>query len=250
MYDSITAADIPAGAAMVAGYVDGRFAWSVADWARFPNAVKVRIAVGQNPANAQVADVESGDYLPWEAVDFVLAQRAKGIDPTVYVSLSNWAPTQTEFRLRGVPEPHWWIADYDGLRVIPAGAVAKQFINPPGSGGHFDLSVVADFWAGVDYAAGAGGGSIGAVVDPAALALLQRLDAAVFGVAAGAKDAQGYDLAPYNLGITGKLNQIIAALTDIQNTVHSGAGGGGLTAAQAATLAHVEAMLTGGLKGS
>src|SRR5207245_9944229 len=33
---------------------------------------------------------------------------------------------------------------------MPPTAVAKQYQHPPASGGHYDLSVVADYWPGVD----------------------------------------------------------------------------------------------------
>ncbi|GLY65481.1 hypothetical protein [Amycolatopsis taiwanensis] len=49
-------------------------------------------------------------------------------------------------------QPHCWVARYDGVANLPVGCVAKQYINPPGSGGHFDLSAVADFWPGIDPA--------------------------------------------------------------------------------------------------
>lgn len=159
-YDSVNPWSIPTSAEMVAGYVDCSFAWSGSGWARFPDAIKVRIAAGCDPQDAQVADVENGDYLPWESVDFVLTQRAKGIDPSVYVDASNWAPTQTEFRLRGVAEPHWWIAQWDGVQSIPAGAVAKQYADGAMLGTGYDASVVADFWPGVDEAFGPGGGTL------------------------------------------------------------------------------------------
>lgn len=145
---------------MVAGYVDCSFAWSAAGWARFPAAVKVRIAAGCDPQDAQVADVERGDYLPWQAVDFVLEQRAKGIDPTVYTFYDNWAPTQTEFRFRGVPEPHWWIALFDGVMELLPGTVASQRRNSVYTGADYDESIVADFWPGIDTTHGPGGGTI------------------------------------------------------------------------------------------
>ncbi len=154
MYDSVTAGAIPTDAEMVAGYVDGRFAWSVADWNRFPGAVKVRIsAVGTN-VNAHVFDVESGCIWPPAAVvPLVVAAREIGIDPTVYVNERNdWEPTRRAFDAAGVAHPHWWVANYDNRKTVPAGAVAKQYADPgmPGVGGHYDLSVVTDFWPGVD----------------------------------------------------------------------------------------------------
>ncbi|ROP36297.1 hypothetical protein [Saccharothrix texasensis] len=161
MYDSVNASAIPANAAMVAGYVDGRYAWSQKDWDRFPNAVRVTIsAVGA--AVAMVGDVERGCIWPVaNAVPWVLRARAAGYDPTIYVNeLNDWRPCREAFRAAGVPEPHWWVANYDGRQTIPAGAVAKQYAHPHDgdgvadrpweTGGHYDLSVVADYWPGVD----------------------------------------------------------------------------------------------------
>lgn len=149
-YDSITAADIPANAQIVAGYCDGRFSWSNADWARFPNVPAVRIACFASTNDGQVLDVETGCAAPAEAPDWVLKRRAAGVDPTVYVNWSNWDLTRAAFIQQGVAQPHWWLASYDGVATIPAGAVAKQYANSSMSGGHYDLSVVADYWPGVD----------------------------------------------------------------------------------------------------
>jgi hypothetical protein len=110
----------------------------------------VRIACFAPTDDGVVGDVETGDMLPWEAPSWVVRRRQHGVDPTVYVNLSNWAPTRTEFQLRRIPEPHYWLALYDDIPVLPSGAVAKQFANAAFSGGHFDLSVVADYWPGVD----------------------------------------------------------------------------------------------------
>ena len=71
MYDSIHASAIPANAKMVAGYVDGLFKWSTADWARFPHAVKVRIACFGHTDSGQVLDVEAGNATPAQAPAWV-----------------------------------------------------------------------------------------------------------------------------------------------------------------------------------
>lgn len=164
MADSTSLDDIPTGVFQLIGfYVDGSFAATPAQIARHQGSVMVPITVGANPTNGKVADVETGDYLPWESVDFVLAKRAVGIDPSVYVDYSNWAPTQTEFRLRGVPEPHWWIALWDGSAVMIPGAIAKQWGNPNFTHAHYDESIVDDFWPGIDQAHGGGGGTIGGI---------------------------------------------------------------------------------------
>jgi hypothetical protein len=149
-HDSTNADDIPTTAGMVGGYVDGKWKWTPANWQRFPNAIHVPIACFPGTNDGVVGDVETGDMLPWELVDWVLMRRAASVDPTGYVNLSNWNPTRTEFQLRGIPEPHWWLADYDNNPQLPAGAMAKQYANSPLAGGHYDLSVVADFWPGVD----------------------------------------------------------------------------------------------------
>lgn len=165
MYDSVRPGEIPADAEVVALYVDGKYAATAADWNRFTRAVKVRIsAIGEN-TNAHVFDCEPGCiWPPAEVVPCVLAARARGIDPTVYVNERNhWGPVRAAFDAAGVAHPHWLVANYNGVfdsekgewvsgLVIPAGAVGKQFADPgmPGVGGHYDLSVVADYWPGVD----------------------------------------------------------------------------------------------------
>ena len=152
LFDSITAADIPADAQMVAGYVNGTFQWSAADWSRFPNAVKVRIATRAFINDGHVLDVETGDATPSEAPGWVQMRRAAGVDPTVYCNGSTLSTVQAAFNAAGVAQPHYWLARYDNVPTVPNGCVAKQYINDPASGGHYDLSAVLDYWPGVDSA--------------------------------------------------------------------------------------------------
>jgi len=146
-YDAIHPANIPTNAQGVAGYVDGRYAWTAADWARFPHAVKVRIAVFSSTADGHVLDVEPGCSTPANAPGWVVRRRAAGVDPTVYCSLSQWPVVQAAFAAARVPEPHWWVAAYPGSgpNLYP-GSIAHQYANP----GPVDISVVADYWPGVD----------------------------------------------------------------------------------------------------
>lgn len=150
MYDSVTASDIPASAQMVAGYVSGPYQWSAADWARFPDAVHVPIATHADVDDGIVLDVEQGDATPDQAPGWVTMRRKAGIDPTVYCGQFSWLAVQAAFRTAGVDQPHYWIAHYDNAAVLPDGAVAKQYANPGLSGGHYDLSIVADDWPGID----------------------------------------------------------------------------------------------------
>lgn len=153
MYDSITAADIPLTAAVVLGYVNGTYEWSAEDWARFPHAVKVRCATRANIDDGHVLDVEPGDATPAQAPGWVVMRRRAGLaTPTVYCSSSAWPAVRAAFRAAGVAEPLYLIAHYDGDPTIPAGAIGKQYVDPPRSGGHWDLSVVADYWPGIDPA--------------------------------------------------------------------------------------------------
>lgn len=151
-YDAVTASNIPRDAQGVCGYVDGRYAWSLADWNLFPQAVKVDIAVRSTTNAGTVLDVERGNATPAQSVDWVLMRRAAGADPTIYCNeldpVTGWPAVRAAFRARNVPEPHYWIAKYDGNTTIPSGAVAKQYENTAG----WDLSAVADYWPGVDPA--------------------------------------------------------------------------------------------------
>lgn len=169
MYDSTSPWEIPRDAEMIAYYVDGRYAWPREWLDMFPRAVKVSIsAIGAR--TAQVGDVEVGCiWPPANAVPWVRRARADGHDPTIYVNeLNDWLAVRQAFRNAGEPEPHYWTARYNGVREIPVGAIARQFAHPHDgdgvanypweTGAHYDLSVVADHWPGVDQTAPGGGG--------------------------------------------------------------------------------------------
>lgn len=146
-YDAVSPGNIPTTAQGVAGYIDGLYAWKPADWARFPNVPHVRIAVFASTLDGNCLDVERYDATPDQAPDWCTKRRAAGVDPTVYCSESVWPQVRAAFQSRNIPEPHYWIAAYPGPgATIYSGAVAHQYSDP----GPFDLSVVADYWPGVD----------------------------------------------------------------------------------------------------
>lgn len=150
MYDSTTAVDIPANAQMVAGYVNGLYKWSEADWSRFlATTVRVTIAVTID-ADAMVLDVESGDATPDQAPGWAARQRASGRAPSIYCNLANVDAVRAAFANAGVPLPSLWLAHYDNIAQIPDGYIAKQYADQALTGGHYDASVVADYWPGVD----------------------------------------------------------------------------------------------------
>src|SRR5579859_3816050 len=161
MYDSDNPDAIPSGV-NAAGYISGyaAVAWLSRGFARFPNARRINVTPLID--GGDTFDVENGDLLPWEAPEAVQKARARGVvDPWVYLSYDLWAPTRTEFEQRGIPEPLWWVALYDGIAVLIPGAIAKQYADPariPGNP-HYDLSVCAD------NAFGGGGGKLGGTLD-------------------------------------------------------------------------------------
>jgi hypothetical protein len=147
MYDAVTPENVPRDAQMVAGYIDGRFAWSAAQWAYFPNSVKVRIACFASTNDGQVLDCEWGDATPQQCPGWAVQARARGQEPTIYCSFSTWPTVRAAFAAAGVAEPQWWIAAYPGNGpYLYPGSVAHQYANP----GPVDISVVADYWPGVD----------------------------------------------------------------------------------------------------
>jgi hypothetical protein len=150
MYDSITSSAIPPGSDFVAGYVDGIYEWSPADWALHPKAIHIPIAVFENTNLGIVGDCETGDMTPEGLVRWVVMRRNAGVHPTGYCSYSMWDTCRNTFSRFRVPEPQWWIADYDGdCRLFP-GSIAKQCKNSFMLGFNADFSVVADYWPGVD----------------------------------------------------------------------------------------------------
>jgi hypothetical protein len=148
MYDGINTdvPYIPLNAQIVAGYVDGLYIWTNTDWNTFPNAIKVRIAVFSATNDGHVLDRETGNATAAQSVNWVLMRRSAGIDPTIYVNMSSWQEVRDAFHARNVKEPHYWVAQYDGIQIIPDGAIGKQYQNYP----NYDISVIADYWPGID----------------------------------------------------------------------------------------------------
>jgi hypothetical protein len=153
MRDSTTAADIPLpGCQLAAGYINGRFAWTPADWARFGSMPKVRIDVnGHNPGAASVLDVETGDATPPEAAVWVKARRVAfpGTAPTIYCNRTTAVLVEAAMQLAGLHLATMytlWIATLDGTRTLPdmRGVVAVQYAGSGQTGGHYDESIVYD----------------------------------------------------------------------------------------------------------
>lgn len=154
MYDSVNASAIPANAAIVAGYVDGIGLWKASDWARFPNAVKIRISSLGTTA-AHVLDCEPGNPNATSSVNWVQMARAAGYDPYVYTAEwaagYRWQDVVDAFRARKVALPHWWkapgvpgdLGTWDGTEPLMV-----QTTYP----GAYDVGVAADYLPGIEGA--------------------------------------------------------------------------------------------------
>lgn len=150
LYDSTAAQDIPANAQIVAGYIDGLYKWSANDWARFPNAQKIGIAVFASTNDGLVLDCEAGDATPSQCPAWVQARRAAGVtNATVYCSKSVVPSVLAAFATAGVAAPLIWDADWTGAAHLNPGSVATQYANPPASGGHYDVSLTNGVWPAV-----------------------------------------------------------------------------------------------------
>jgi hypothetical protein len=117
--------------AMVAYYVDGRYAWTEQQIRLFPRAKHVTITV-LGSITADVADCETGDLTPAHAADWVRNKRARGYyRPTVYCSYSAIpAVRNATGALRLGVDYDIWYADYDNAETqLYPGTVAKQYRN-------------------------------------------------------------------------------------------------------------------------
>jgi hypothetical protein len=157
MRDSTTAADIPlAGLSIAAGYGNGLYAWSAADYARFANAgiQTVRIDVSAtSPGSCSILDVEKGDATPDGAPGWAKQRHSlTGDMPLIYVNRSNVTAVFNAMNAAGmqiVRDFKIWVATLDGVtRTIPdmTGVVAVQWKRETANSGsgHYDESIVYD----------------------------------------------------------------------------------------------------------
>lgn len=134
MYDAVNASAIPRDAEIVAGYIDGTYAWSQSDWDLFPDAKKITISTRvEGAAKADFFDVEPGNPEP---------EQAPGAGATgIYTMNSWWDRTKKAYDDAGKDQPIYWIAQWDGEAKNLKGAVAKQYADGEMLGKDYDLSV-------------------------------------------------------------------------------------------------------------
>lgn len=148
-YDAIDASLLPVGGDLYLGYVDGRWPSYTAIKKRFPNSLVVGIATNPNTNDGVIGDgpPDNGTWTEW--IGWVQRRRAVGEDPWMNTNENNnWQGGIEAFRAANVAEPHWWVANYDGSPVLPAGALMKQYA----SNNDYDTSSCAPYLPGIDPA--------------------------------------------------------------------------------------------------
>jgi hypothetical protein len=152
LYDSTNPDDIPVTVEAVAGYLD---LWPAGAWDRFTNATIKRHIARNAAEDGDTADVETGDLTPQEAPAWARRALARGVvKPWCYCSLSVKTALFQAMAANHLilhQDWEWWSAGYfDGTPRLDPDAIATQYIDPPRSGGHYDLSLISDSWQGGD----------------------------------------------------------------------------------------------------
>lgn len=160
--DSVTAGDLPHGAAIYPAYVDGLYANVKAVRKRFPHALVPTITVN-GTHKADIVDQENGDATPAGAAAAVKAGRVH----TIYCSVSQIAVNAAALHMRGLgPNVPIWTAHYTGdphictekdcwgqygwrLPFKPL-IIGTQYDDKGPHGEHYDRSLFVDYWPGVD----------------------------------------------------------------------------------------------------
>lgn len=145
MIDSVDAHRITGRPRLVAGYIDGDYAWDHADWGLPPveGAVKVLISVTGDTTSklalsANVKDVENGDCTPKLAADWIRNKHREGKHGcTVYCALSALEAVWDACRGEAY---YIWVADWTGRAHPVPRTVATQYTNNRAA--DIDLSMV------------------------------------------------------------------------------------------------------------
>jgi hypothetical protein len=147
MYDGINvlaagiARQFP-NAAMVAGYINGPYAWSQGDWNLFPHAEHVTISITAGANAGDVLDCETGDASPDQTAGWIAMRKAAGLyRPTIYCSLDVIPAVRAgtgKFILG--QDYDIWVAHYTGAPHLVAGCAATQYA----STANYDVSSVYD----------------------------------------------------------------------------------------------------------
>lgn len=120
-----------------AGYVNGLYV-TYPHMPAGPTPISISVSLG---ATAQVFDYESGDLTPQQYPDAYLLNPRH----TAYASGDYWTQIKAVAARVGLPLVPWWAAHPGPMELYP-GSVATQY----GQAFGCDLSIVADYWPGID----------------------------------------------------------------------------------------------------
>lgn len=146
MRDSINPAEIPlAGLELVAGYINGHYAWTSPGWDRFPGLPWVTIDALATHPSADVLDVEPGNPAhdaasakPWVTAAAAIAHRA--YPPILYCDRDLYPQLLGEFG----NSCRYWVTTLDGTKFTGEHVMGCQDKGQAQSGGHYDESVIYD----------------------------------------------------------------------------------------------------------
>lgn len=135
--------------AMVAGYINGNFAWTRADWDLFPHADKVEITVTASADAGDVLDVEPGNAAPDQAADWIRRRKASGYyRPSIYCNLATVpAVRQGTGAYILARDYDIWVADWTGSPhevTAPGLPRAACSVTQYRNTADYDVSVVYD----------------------------------------------------------------------------------------------------------
>lgn len=194
-YDATTAnfSQLPAG--QHAGYTTGAgIAWTAAQWAADPGAVRICQSNGLTDATADVADVESGAGQPSQVAgwaertlaNFKAGTRPGQRSPAVYCSQDSVTPVVNALIAGGVTSgvglwiANWNLSEPASVAVVIAAALGGPFplvgiqFTDTGGGGAYDTDIFALSWLS-DQSGTAGDTVSEGSSGPAVLAAQQRL---------------------------------------------------------------------------
>ena len=128
MIDTVDAARITGRPALVAGYIDGDYAWDREDWGlpAVRGAIKNLITVGGSLI-ANTYDIENGDGTPEQGAQWIRAKQAAGKRGcTIYCARSN---LQAIWEACEGLAYYIWVADWTGEPHEVPNTVACQYTN-------------------------------------------------------------------------------------------------------------------------
>lgn len=159
MYDSTDVAAFPRRAKMAAAYVDGLYVTYDELCRHRPDLRRIVMISVNGSKAADVIDRETGDVSAARAAELV----DQAVVHSIYVNLASLGEVLRALAHHNLQHTPIWTAHWTGRKHIcganclkpyrlpyAPNVVATQYADPKTSGGHYDVSLVAAHWPGVD----------------------------------------------------------------------------------------------------